>query len=441
MSCAALSRATLRAARRSPPVLTVAVRAVAELRDASRRRKQKATKDDTPGPAAYAAPPLLAPSGGKFNTSKPKSDIDWVTYRAAQLPAPGQCAYSRASAMLKQCRALTRSSNTLRCGCSPCCADGAPALPKPAGGRFSTAFPKTELDWIVYRARENPGPAVYGAPKLPTPSGGRFNESNPKGELDWIEYRARQLPAPGDHDVDRGVMLLSKTKPSPAFSLRGKVVRGNHQTQLPDAVSFTHSTANPEGPGRCRTDSFLDDKQLISRYKRVPVHRFSSGSRGLDPFATDKRKPTKQERKAARRAARCPSDYERYFGFQPKGISKRERGRDPHAKRARRKTKRAAAKRRAAGAGAGAKLPTGLVGSVDAGDSLSTLGSKRSRASRRGGARSPVTRPVRLPASPHDPPGVGAYDTSNPGAVALQTKKPMPAYSFGYSERPPLNFA
>ncbi len=31
---------------------------------------------------------------GKFNMSNAKSDIDWLVYKAARLPGPGQCAPS-----------------------------------------------------------------------------------------------------------------------------------------------------------------------------------------------------------------------------------------------------------------------------------------------------------------------------------------------------------
>jgi hypothetical protein len=42
-----------------------------------------------PGPADYPPPVPPKPSGGKFNMSKPKSDIDWIITRASQMPGPG----------------------------------------------------------------------------------------------------------------------------------------------------------------------------------------------------------------------------------------------------------------------------------------------------------------------------------------------------------------
>jgi hypothetical protein len=35
--------------------------------------------------------PLPKPTGGKFNLSKPKTDLEWIETRSRQLPGPGQC--------------------------------------------------------------------------------------------------------------------------------------------------------------------------------------------------------------------------------------------------------------------------------------------------------------------------------------------------------------
>ena len=41
-----------------------------------------------PHPAAQV--PLSKPTGGKFNMSKPKTDLEWIETRSKQLPGPGQ---------------------------------------------------------------------------------------------------------------------------------------------------------------------------------------------------------------------------------------------------------------------------------------------------------------------------------------------------------------
>jgi hypothetical protein len=38
---------------------------------------------------------------------------------------------------------------------------GAPALPKPGGGKFNTGNAKSDIDWMVYRASKMPGPGNY----------------------------------------------------------------------------------------------------------------------------------------------------------------------------------------------------------------------------------------------------------------------------------------
>lgn len=119
---------------------------------------------EEPGPGQYGAPLLRVPSGGRFNLSNPKSELEWVEYHAKQRPGPADY--------------------------------GAPKLPGPSGGRFNESKPKTELEWIEYYAAQRPGPADYGAPKLPGPSGGRFNMSKPKSECVGPTAAPTRAPTP-----------------------------------------------------------------------------------------------------------------------------------------------------------------------------------------------------------------------------------------------------
>ena len=68
------------------------------------------------------------------------------------------------------------------------------------GGKFSTAVPKSDIEWTEYRAKQLPGPGEYQtvmaskgklglAPRTVT-----FAAGNPKSDLDWTIYRSRQLP-------------------------------------------------------------------------------------------------------------------------------------------------------------------------------------------------------------------------------------------------------
>jgi hypothetical protein len=38
-----------------------------------------------PGPAQYSLPDMNKPGGGKFNMSRPKTDVDWAILRAAKV--------------------------------------------------------------------------------------------------------------------------------------------------------------------------------------------------------------------------------------------------------------------------------------------------------------------------------------------------------------------
>ena len=85
----------------------------------------------------------------------------WACYRASQIPGPGKY--------------------------------GAPKLPGPGGGQFSTANPKSNLDWIIYRAGLTPGPNLL----LPTTlcqNGGRISEARPKSDLEWQPVQILHSP-------------------------------------------------------------------------------------------------------------------------------------------------------------------------------------------------------------------------------------------------------
>lgn len=58
------------------------------------------------------------------------------------------------------------------------------------GGKFSEARPKTDVDWVIYKAERIPGPGQYelgGGPG--TKGGGKFSTARPKTDVDWKIYR------------------------------------------------------------------------------------------------------------------------------------------------------------------------------------------------------------------------------------------------------------
>lgn len=76
---------------------------------------------------------------------------------------------------------------------------------KLSGGRFSTAKPKSFLDWSAYFGSQIPSPQDYGfGDRRPVTSGGRFNTSKPKSEIDWVHYHSSQLPGPFEYAQDTG---------------------------------------------------------------------------------------------------------------------------------------------------------------------------------------------------------------------------------------------
>ena len=95
----------------------------------------RVSKAETPAPGESTPSDLfstLATTGGVISRGKPKSDVEWKMYFAAQIPAPGkhQPDHSRSS------------------------------MPTP-GGRFNHGCPKSHIEWLQYKARQEPGPADY----------------------------------------------------------------------------------------------------------------------------------------------------------------------------------------------------------------------------------------------------------------------------------------
>jgi hypothetical protein len=76
-------------------------------------------------------------SGGRFNGSKAKTNLDWVIYLAGQTPGPG------AHEGLLAAQAAVR----------PCVG---------SGGKFSVGNPKSALEWHLYEHAALPGPGEHG---------------------------------------------------------------------------------------------------------------------------------------------------------------------------------------------------------------------------------------------------------------------------------------
>ena len=74
---------------------------------------------------------------------------------------------------------------------------------KMSGGRFSTAKPKSEVDWIIYHSKAQPGPLDYMPCSVRKNMGVKFSDANPKSYLDWAIYNAQQVPGPLRYDISK----------------------------------------------------------------------------------------------------------------------------------------------------------------------------------------------------------------------------------------------
>jgi hypothetical protein len=151
--------------------------------DKARRRAEEG-----PGPGEYKLPEISL-SGGKFNESNPKSDIDWTIYRGQQLPAPNQYSIQE---------------------------------PLKAGGAFSMAYPKTDVDIKMKMAAQIPGPGQYQlGSTMDKLKGGHFNTAKSKTDLEIQIHRSKQMPGPGEYSLPAISPLPGAGKMSNASKKKG----------------------------------------------------------------------------------------------------------------------------------------------------------------------------------------------------------------------------
>jgi hypothetical protein len=70
---------------------------------------------------------------------------------------------------------------------------------RPGGGKFSTAKPKTETDWIIKRSKETPGPGQYSPKYVRKNRAVMISDANPKSEVDLIMLRSKETPGPSEY--------------------------------------------------------------------------------------------------------------------------------------------------------------------------------------------------------------------------------------------------
>ena len=123
----------------------------------------------TPGPGAYELKSTLTDTGGTWGKFKPKTELDWIEYRAAQVPAPGHYHSDAFSTLNKN------------------------------GGSWSKYKPKSDVEWRMEKAAQEPGPGEYKVVLPPSTTSATFSTFTPKTELDFVILRAKESPAPGEH--------------------------------------------------------------------------------------------------------------------------------------------------------------------------------------------------------------------------------------------------
>ena len=91
--------------------------------------------------------------------------------------------------------------------------------------KWSDSNPKSDLDWKIYRSNQIPAPGQYGAPDLPKKQGVKFSTAYPKSEIEWVEYNAAQVPGPYDYDVQGGYQPSTDPDGSRARVDQGRLMR------------------------------------------------------------------------------------------------------------------------------------------------------------------------------------------------------------------------
>ena len=230
--------------------------------------------------------------GGKFNESHPKSEIEWMIYRHSEYPGTMVVLPStldtRGGRFNKSAKPLTeRDWIEKRARKLPAPGDyivDAGSL-SAAGGRFSESRPKSDLEWKIHHALKHPSSHIVLPSTLET-KGQRFNRSlKPLTELDFLLKRAKELPGPGEYphhkehtvahaSVSGGKFNLSK----PKNDVEWKIVSARCAawcTRVPRVAACVSSR-----PGSCSIPAFAATVQL-SAHTRPRRVRSAQGHGGV----------------------------------------------------------------------------------------------------------------------------------------------------------------
>jgi hypothetical protein len=124
---------------------------------------------------------------------------------------------------------------------------------RPGGGRFSNAKPKSEIDWVILRSKDSPGPSAY-RPVVPAKGGSgatKISDANPKSDVDWVIYRSKQTPGPNEYKVG-GIQKTGGGRFSTAYpmsDLEWTIYRAK-QTPAPDEYLIDRCPTYPRSSRR-----------------------------------------------------------------------------------------------------------------------------------------------------------------------------------------------
>ena len=210
------------------------------------------------GPETYHVRDQFKVSGGRFNMSKAKTDVEWQMYRAAQLPGPGQ--YETGQLRL------------------------------PPGGRLNESNPKSDIEWTIHRAKEIPGPGEYDPVLAGMTSGVRFNSHISKSHLEVRGARVLQVP----HHPSLTLLHLASL-PLPPSKLsrpsRGGVVRGVWCVPCACALRALFALHRPSLPWddyTPLTNTTLSFRRLVAHLPQAG-HSEPRGVRGARPSQAERR--------------------------------------------------------------------------------------------------------------------------------------------------------
>jgi len=222
-----------------------------------------------------------------MNKAHPKSDIEISMERASKTPGPQ---------------------------------DYNPKTPSSVfGGRFNVSRPRNFVEEEVYLTRHNTAPGQYEISRNLTTPGGSFSNARPKSDVDWKIFRAKQRPGPGDYEYK------SSFTGAKSFRFMGKPLKGNYQTNVPNAVLSRWTTIQP-APDSCRTDDACG-MQVSSRQRSMPSYSFGGGKTFdlhqkniVDDIEwaskADSRRSSRRKKKKQRKQ-QADAMFERFFGYHP----------------------------------------------------------------------------------------------------------------------------